>query len=146
MEKLVGSENWSTWSFAMKTQLELEDSWNCIEPSGDNAVLDAEKDKKARCKIILAIDKSLYVHVRDCNTSAEVWKSLKNLFQDSGLDRRIGLLQKLCSIQLVECSSVEDYVNQVISTAQKLNDIGFSVNDEWIGSLLLKGLPSIQAI
>lgn len=141
MEKLVGSENWSTWSFAMKTQLELEDAWQCVEPA-EGATIDSTKDRTARCKMILAIDKNLFVHVKDCKTSSAVWKALKNLFQDSGLDRRIGLLQKLCSVQLTDCSSVEDYVNQIISTAQKLNEIGFSVNDEWIGSLLLKGLPS----
>lgn len=129
MEKLTGSENWSTWSFAMKTQLELEDAWKCIEPVADEA-LDVAKDKIARCKMILAIDKNLYVHVRDARTFNEVWTALQNLFQDSGLDRRIGLLQRLCSVVLVECSSVEDYVSQIISTAQKLNDVGFVVNDE----------------
>lgn len=90
----------------------------------------------------MAINKKLYVPVRDCQIAAEVWEALNNLFQDTGLGRRIGLLQKWCSVQLVECSSVEDCVNKIIATAQKLNDIEFNVNDNWIGSLLLKGLSS----
>lgn len=36
---------------------------------------------------------------------------------------------------------MEEYVNFIISTAQKLHGIGFKVADEWIGTLLLAGLP-----
>ncbi|GBP24255.1 hypothetical protein EVAR_80108_1 [Eumeta japonica] len=33
------------------------------------------------------------------------------------------------------------YITQIIETAQKLAGTGFPVNDEWIGCLLLAGLP-----
>ncbi|XP_072391188.1 uncharacterized protein [Diabrotica undecimpunctata] len=36
---------------------------------------------------------------------------------------------------------MESYVNQVIETAQKLNRTGFKIDDTWVGSLLLAGLP-----
>jgi len=36
---------------------------------------------------------------------------------------------------------IDDYVNLVITTAHKLTNIGFEVSDEWIGTLLLAGLP-----
>ncbi|KAI8120544.1 hypothetical protein CVS40_8203 [Lucilia cuprina] len=138
MEKLVGSENWSTWCFALKAQFELENLWCCIEGTCEDAV----KETQARCRIILAIHKDLYVYVQEALTAKEIFEKLKNLFQDSGLDRRIGLLRKLCSIQMMECNSVAHYVSEVVSTAQKLNGIGFGVSDEWIASILLKGLPA----
>ena len=43
--------------------------------------------------------------------------------------------------KLWNCTSVEEYINTIITTAHKLNGIGFNVADEWIGSLLLAGLP-----
>lgn len=138
VEKLVGSENWSTWCFALRAQFELDDLWSCIE----GTCTDATKETKARCRLILAIHKDLYVFVQEAVTAKEIYNKLKNLFQDSGLDRRIGLLRKLCSIQMTDCNSVEHYVSEVVSTAQKLNGIGFNVSDEWVSSILLKGLPS----
>ena len=46
---------------------------------------------------------------------------------------------------------MEKYVNQVVSTAQALNGIGFPINEKWIGALLLAGLseeyrPMIMAL
>lgn len=137
MEKLMGSENWATWSFDIRTRLDLDDLWVCIEETTSDAV----KEKNAKGKLILSVDKQLYVHIETANTAKEIWTRLKSLFQDSGLDRRIGLLQKLCSIQLAECKSVEEYVGEIVSTANKLTNIGFKVGDEWVASLLLKGLP-----
>ena len=67
--------------------------------SDETPSVDAAKDRAARCKMVLSLDKSLYVHVMNAKTAADVWKILKNLYQDSGLERRIGLLQKLCSVQ-----------------------------------------------
>lgn len=139
IEKLLGNSNYQTWSFSMKTQLEFEELWDCIE---ENDIIDAKKDRRARCRIVLSLDKQLFVHIRTETTAKGVWKHLQLLFQDTGLDRRISLLQKLCSINLEECSNVEDYVGQITSTSLELGEIGFVVSDLWLGSLLLKGLPS----
>ena len=38
--------------------------------------------------------------------------------------------------------SVDDYVHELTSTPLELSEIGFDVSDEWMGSLLLKGLPA----
>ncbi|GBP57511.1 hypothetical protein EVAR_103108_1 [Eumeta japonica] len=63
------------------------------------------------------------------------------MFDDSGFSRRITLLRNLISIRLDGCDSMSTYITQIIETAQKLAGTGFPVNDEWIGCLLLAGLP-----
>ena len=135
LEKLLGRENYPTWKFAMKSYLEHEDLWN--------AVLGTDKDEKnntkARTKIILSVDSIIFVHIQDCKTAKEVWDSLKQIFDDSGLTRRIALLKTLITTKLNQ--SVEQYVNSIISTAHKLDGIGLKVSDEWIGCILLAGLP-----
>ncbi|KAF2891902.1 hypothetical protein ILUMI_14271, partial [Ignelater luminosus] len=70
---------------------------------------------------------------------------LKSLFDDSGFARRISLLRNLISISLENCSCMTSYVTQIIETGQKLNGTGFAINDVWIGSLLLAGLPEKYA-
>lgn len=44
-------------------------------------------------------------------------------------------------MKLVDCATVEDYLNELISTRHKLAQIGFQVNDRWMISILLLGLP-----
>lgn len=53
----------------------------------------------------------------------------------------MSLLRLLITTKLEDCGSMEEYVNLIISTAQKLNGIKFAVADDWIGTLLLAGLP-----
>ena len=63
------------------------------------------------------------------------------MFDDSGFARKISLLRNLISIRLDTCDSMTTYVTQLIETAQKLSGTGFKVDDEWIGCLMLAGLP-----
>lgn len=89
----------------------------------------------------LNLEKQNYSLVKTAKTSKEAWDKLQQAFQDNGLIRRFGLLDKLTSIKLEECESVEDYVDQLVTTANDLSEIGFEVNNQWLASLLLKGLP-----
>lgn len=139
--KLKGRENYSDWSFAVSNMLVLDDLQGCINGS----ITDVVKDGKAKAKIILTIDTSLYVHIKDARTTVDVWTQLKRLFDDTGFSRRIGLLRALISIRLDDCESMESYVTKMIETAQKLNGTGFQIDDRWIGSLLLAGLPEKYA-
>lgn len=142
IEKLSGRENYATWSFAVKAYLQLEDLWECIETETGKAV-DAKKDIKAKSKLILLIDPIIYVHVREATSAKEVWDNLMRAFEDSGLTRKVGLLKDLINTTLESSSSIEDYVNKIMSSAHRLRNIGFKVDDEWLGTLMLAGLPDV---
>lgn len=80
-------------------------------------------------------------HIQNITTPSAMWFKLKSLYEDSGLIRRIGLLRKLINTRLGHnVIHMQDYVNQVIDTSNKLRGIGFDVADEWLGSILLAGL------
>lgn len=142
IEKLTGRENYATWSFAVKAFLQLEDLWECVAVPTDKAV-DAKKDVKAKSKLILLIDPIIYVHIQEANTAKEVWDNLSRAFEDSGLTRKVGLLKDLINTTLESSSSIEDYVNKIMSSAHRLRNIGFQVDEEWLGTLMLAGLPDI---
>lgn len=139
IEKLQGRENYATWSFAVRTYLEHEDLWKCVD--GAVGEFDKVEDTKARTKIILLVDSVNYIHIQEAKTAKEVWSNLRKSFDDSGLTRKVGLLRELITTDLEGCGSVETYVNKVITCAHKLRNIGFIVDDEWLGTLLLAGLP-----
>lgn len=145
IQLLQGRDNWSTWRFAVQTFLELEDLWDAVKPGrnadGTFAEVDVMKDRRARGKIILLLDPVNYVHVKDVSTARETWSRLEAAFEDSGLTRKVGLLRKLISTTLENCASMEVFVNSIIATAHQLRGIGFDIGDEWIGTLLLAGLP-----
>ncbi|XP_055848373.1 uncharacterized protein LOC129913633 [Episyrphus balteatus] len=136
IEKLKGRDNYDSWKFSVQAYLELEDLWSCVKADGE----DAKRIAKARAKIILLVDPVNYVHIQASKTAKEAWDNLEKAFQDNGLTRRVGLLKKLITTRLENCSSVEDYVNTVITTAHKLNGVGLTVSEEWVGTILLAGL------
>lgn len=137
--KLKGRENYHEWAFAAENLLVLEGTANLIK--AESASDAAAEDAKTKAKLILTIDPSLYVHIKEATSTKSLWTRLKSMFDDSGFSRRITLLRNLISVRLDNCESMTSYVTQIIETAQKLSGTGFSVNDEWIGCLMLAGLP-----
>ncbi|GBP38157.1 hypothetical protein EVAR_80442_1 [Eumeta japonica] len=82
---------------------------------------------------------------KSCKTAKEVWENLQRAFDDNGLTRRVGLLKDLVNTTLESSGNVGSYVNKIITTAHKLRNIGFEVNDAWLGNLMLTGLPDVYA-
>ncbi|GBP83180.1 hypothetical protein EVAR_59593_1 [Eumeta japonica] len=105
--------------------------------------VDPKRDLKTKSKIILLVDSMNYVHIQETTTAKVVWDKLASAFDDSGLTRRVGLLRDLCITNLNGCNNVEQYMSKIITTAHKLRNIDFKVDDEWLGILLLFGLPEI---
>lgn len=135
--KLTGRENYDKWAFAAQSFLVIDNLEECLQ----GTETDEKKIAKARAKLILTIDSALYVHVKQTTSAKDLWDKLKSLFDDSGFTRRISLLRQLISMRLENCESMGAYVNQLVETAQKLRGTGFQIDEEWIGSLLLAGLP-----
>lgn len=137
IEKLDGRENFASWQYAVQAYLEHEGLWGCVQGTEE----DEEKLVKAKSKLILLIKSSNYVHIRTCTTAKEIWLKLQGTFEDSGLCRRVALIRHLITTKLKDCKDIEDYVNSIMTTCYRLNDVGGSVSDEWIGTFLLAGLP-----
>lgn len=135
--KLLGRENYDDWCFAVENVFVLEGLNKCI----DGTETDTTTIAKAKAKLVLTIDPCLYPHVKDAKTAQEVWANLKRLYDDSGFMRKIGLLRTLISSRLENHQSMESYINQIVETSQKLRRTGFKIDEEWVGSLLLAGLP-----
>lgn len=148
--KLKGRENYSEWTFAAENFLVLEGMLHCVKPVTGKTI-EPEDDQRTKAKLIMTIDSTLYIHIRDVESSKMLWDKLKSLFDDSGFSRKISLLRTLTSIRLESSNSMASYVNQMIETGQKLRGTGFQINDDWIGCLLLAGLtdkymPMIMAV
>lgn len=144
VKKLRGSENYHTWQFAMMNYLELNGLEKCIQgtQADPKVPLETKADKlsQAKSRLALSVDESLFVHIRKAKTALEIWTTLQNLFEDNGLIRKIGLLRALISVRLDNVSSMQSYVEEIMTTSNKLSGIGFDIDDEWLGAILLAGL------
>lgn len=135
---LMGRKDYPSWCILMQAFLEMDNLWSttiCVE-----SIADEEKDRIARSKLTQSIDRSCFVHIEGAKTAKEIWKKLADTFAETGLGQRVGLLRKFNQIHLKNCGSIEKYVNEVFTTAHKLNKAKFLVSDEWIGMKLLSGL------
>lgn len=143
IEKLKGRSNYHDWKFAVENYLIHEDMWDYVDGTID--VESSEENKKMslkiKARIVLFLDPICFAHVRETRTAKAAWDKLEAAFDDKGLSRRVGLLRKLITTKLEECPSLEIYVNHIVDTAHKLSSIGMKVSEEWVGTLLLSGLP-----
>lgn len=141
MPRLLGRENYDEWAFAVENVFVLEGLSGCIKGTEkDSTVIE-----KAKAKLVLTIDPSLFPHVKDAKNAKDLWNKLKKLYDDSGFMRKIGLLRTLISARLDNHENMESYINQVVETSQKLRRADFEIGELWVGSLLLAGLPDSYA-
>lgn len=147
IEKLKGADNYHTWCFAMKNVLICRGFDKCIETvTTSDQVLCAETDadKRKQCAALLGlnVETSLYLHITDCKTPLEIWNTFKRLYEDSGLSRKTALLRKLIATRYEDCSSMQDYIDCIKDSKNRLKSIQFEITDDWITAIILAGLPS----
>lgn len=136
--KLAGAENYHTWQYAMTNVLAFHGLSTCIvDPLTET---DSEKLSKAKCRIVMAVHESIFVHIENATNSSEMWKILKTMYEDHGLSRKIGLLRQLIGVRLENSESMSDYLDQIVGTSNKLNGTGFNVGGEMLGAIMLAGL------
>lgn len=145
-EKLIGHENYNNWKFSMKMMLIHEDLWRCIDGfAEDDRATVADKtrlDQRALAKICLMMQPCAFPHVRTAETAKDAWQNLSKAYEETGLSKRISLIRGLVRVRLENFASIEDYVNEAMSLARKLSDIGHPVDDEFLGVIMLSGLTS----
>lgn len=104
-------------------------------------ITDTKKVTRARAKIILAVDTSIFTYIKKAATAKEVWKTLRSTFEESELTQKIRILRELVTAQITNCKSIEECINRIMTGAQRLRELDFEDKDEWLGTLLLAGYP-----
>lgn len=115
----------------------LKGYWPCIE----GAEGDSTKNLHAISAIGLLVEPSNYPYVQNCTTAKAAWDALETAFEDNGVLRRMDLLKYLMRLELADCASMEDYVNKMTCTQQKLDKSGTKIPDDIVAQIMLSGLP-----
>ncbi|KAK9729312.1 hypothetical protein QE152_g15982 [Popillia japonica] len=125
--RLKGRENFDEWSFAIENFMILEGLKGCIEGKEN----DEEKIAKAKAKIVLTIDTSLYVHIKDVTTAQELWNKLKAMFDDKVISRDVTVLEDLesdkelqveISSGIFNCNEIPVLLDPVGATEEEIHE------------------------
>lgn len=130
--KLTGSDNYHL--FAITNVMQFKGLSDAIVVAKENApnvakLTDATKLAQAKALISLSVGTHLYAHIQSATSALEIWNVLKNLYDDRGLTRRITLLRELISIRLEDADSMNDYVDKIKTTSNKLIGIDFNLTE-----------------
>ena len=85
IEKLRGSENFEDWKFAVEAYFKMQKLWAAVE--GTEVLVD--KLVQAKSELVFLIEKNNYTHIRTCESAKDIWKKLSDLFENSGLVRKV---------------------------------------------------------
>ncbi|XP_017467048.1 PREDICTED: uncharacterized protein LOC108359625 [Rhagoletis zephyria] len=75
----------------------------------------------------LLIEPANYSYVQNCANAKAAWEALETAFEDNGVLRRMDLLKFVMRLELADCSSMEEYVNKMPCTQQKLDKSGTKI-------------------
>lgn len=140
---LTGKNNYHNWSLATKGFLKLEKLWNTIEATSDGTLCtEPEKMDEAYNKIFLSVDENLWPQLENVTSPFDAWNKLKELYEDTGMARKVTLLCDLMTTKLENFENEESYINTIMSTCNRLQGAGMDVPDEFQSAILLAGLPA----
>lgn len=144
VEKLKGRENFDSWLISARSYLTIKGLWSCVntDRAANANASEIEKYERALSELTLLLEPACYSYIVGKDTPKGAWESINKAFSDSGVCRRVTLLQQLVSVKLADCNGMEDYVNRMVLLSTKVSSVGFKIDDDVIASLMLAGLPS----
>lgn len=144
--KLKETDNYQIWKYQVENLLRHERLWKCINPRDGqgNYILTGiklEDDEDARTTINLLLESQYIMHVKNATTARDAWANLNKQYENKCWSRRINLQTELWKLLYEECSGMREYLDKIKSLTQQFADIDAPVEDSWLVSIIMRGLP-----
>ncbi|UYV76603.1 hypothetical protein LAZ67_14001429 [Cordylochernes scorpioides] len=147
IEKL-NKQNFETWRLQMQMILVHSDLWIYVneanikpEPGNQEFTNWQNKDQKALATIVLSLNPSELVHVKNCKTAEEAWKKIEEVYRPKGPATRVSLTKRLIQMKMRPNDDLKDYLSKFTSLVDNLGEIGAQVPEDFLVILLLCSLP-----
>eukprot|EP00253_Pinus_taeda_P004045 PITA_04045 len=135
---LDGSSNYITWKDRMEAILEDNDLKEFInqeiqKPTSTNVQELAEWKKcvaKARQIILEGVRDHIVSSLHGKDTPFSMWKTLKNLYQNSSDQRKLALKDKLRRIKMEKGDTISTYLNKLATCRDELSSVGITIADD----------------
>lgn len=148
IEKLKDMENYSLWIFQITIMFKASGLWNLVNDIDlfKNCKDDSEKrtwtqkDAKAQKLIIQTTEKNCLLHILNCFNSAEMFATLKTIYEKDTKQQKCNLFQEFYNMKL-QSSTIMTDVSKLQNLAHRLKTMGETITDEMLISKLLPALP-----
>lgn len=156
--ELLTKHNYDMWLIKVEALLTKNYSWPYVNGDIPRPVITGQgealaaaqvaldnwtvQDRKAKSDLVLSISPTELKHIRNCNTSKEVWNRLKSLYASQGPIRKATLLEQLLLKKMREDDDVRDYLFRYMDTVDKLHNMDIEINGDQLSIMLLHSLPS----
>ena len=153
IEKL-NSSNFFTWKVVVQMLLKREGLWrittgeekkpNVGKSTDDGTALQqwVRNDEKAISTICLAMGTSELMNVRNCETTAVVWKRLAEIYEAKGVARTVFIRRRLYSTRKQEGDSMQEHINKITELVEQLIGLDDPITERSYALTLLSSLPS----
>jgi len=138
--KHLDGTNYGDWKFWMKNFLIDAGLWRCVSPL-EQQEIDPDLDLRALAKINLSLRPCAAKITKKCETAKDAWEQLQREYESTGLVRLIGLYATLFKTKYESFSSMNQYVDHILSICEQLEAIGQPFADNVVGRIILGGLP-----
>lgn len=142
----LNGENWTIWKFQVQVTLKSKGYFAVVEGITQRPVPPAEtkdwdsKDARAQEIIVSRVDDKIVTHLLTCQTSADMWKKLKNIYEHQSQVSVHLLTQKFFSLQYQEGHTAE-FMSQLEEIKGNLKALGEEISDKMIVTKVLMSLP-----
>ncbi|CAH9147389.1 unnamed protein product [Cuscuta epithymum] len=139
-------DEYSSWVFLFELHLEAHNLMFLIDGEAAPSTIDGptrkQLDALVRQWMFSTMSKDLMLTVlKSGKTAKDLWDRLKSLFQDNKGTRAALIEIKFVNLKFVDCSSVDDYCDKLHTFAERLQDLGFAMDDKRLVIQLVNGLP-----
>ena len=146
---LEASSNYIAWKDRMEAVLEDNGLKDFIDqeipkPGSTNAQDLAEWKTcvaRARQIILEGVQDHIASNLNGKDTPYSMWKTLKDLYQNSSDQRKLALKDKLRRIKMENGDTISTYLNKLTTYRDKLGSVGITTANDDMVSLDLLGLP-----
>ncbi|UYV76870.1 hypothetical protein LAZ67_14002267 [Cordylochernes scorpioides] len=111
------------------------------EPGNQEFTNWQNKDQKALATIVLSLNPSELIHVKNCKTAEEAWKKIEEVYRPKGPATRVSLTKRLIQMKMRPNDDLKDYLSKFTSLVDNLGEIGAQVPEDFLVILLLCSLP-----
>lgn len=106
VERLVGLQNYNSWSFNMEMLLVKSGLWSVVKAKAKPE--EVRKDELAKAEIALHVDSKVQRKIRKCESAYEMWNTLKDTYLDKSFLRQLNLREKLYTTTYSGCKGMDD--------------------------------------
>ena len=104
---------------------------------------DETKKHQAATLLASSLSQQNMQRVINCATAKEIWLALEATFENKSSTERTMLMEKFTSYKIRSVKDISQSIGEIQSLAAKLRSLGATIDDEFIISIILKGLPEV---